>query len=159
MGARRLAGSKRPEPNRRSISFTKRVNDAPSRAPLTRETAASILAGPSGIRGENMQEKDRAKSVEELQEIVAALEMRINDLALKAQIVNSQLVGKIGLDKFFGGREFWDNITDVGTSECHQRCIEDLQAEYAGIDANTSYSAAQRQAARAEALARAQGVS
>jgi hypothetical protein len=105
-----------------------------------------------------MQEKDGAKSVEELQEIVAALEMRINDVALKAQIVNSQLVGKIpGLDKFFGGREFWEpTFTDVGTYECHQRCIDDLQAEYAGIDANTSYSDTQRQAAYAEALARAQ---
>ena len=103
-----------------------------------------------------MAEQDSPRTVEELQKTVEALEARVNDLALKSQITTSQLIGKTGLDRFFGEREFWENITDVGDSECHKRCIETLQAEYAGIDQNTTYSPAERQAARAEALTRAQ---
>ena len=33
-----------------------------------------------------------------------------------------------------------ENIIDVGASECHARCMGDLQAEYAAIAANTVYS-------------------
>lgn len=91
-----------------------------------------------------MQETDLVKAVEALQETVAALERRTNDLALKSQITSSQVFGRAGLDRFFGEREFWENIIDVGQSECSQRCIEALQAERAGIAANTSYSDAER---------------
>ena len=94
-----------------------------------------------------MQETDLVKAVEELQETVAALERQTNDLALKAQITSSQVFGRAGLDRFFGEREFWENIIDVGQSECSRRCIEVLQATRAGIAANTTYSDAERQAA------------
>jgi hypothetical protein len=101
-----------------------------------------------------MQETE-VNAVEQLQETVEALERRINDLTLKAQITSSQLVGRTGLDRFFGEREFWENIIDVGASECHARCVRDLQAEYAAIAANTEYSDVQRQAAYNDALHRA----
>lgn len=99
-----------------------------------------------------MQETDLVKAVEELEETVAALERRTNDLALKAQITSSQVFGRVGLDRFFGEPEFWENIIDVGQAECSRRCSEALQAAYAGIAANTTYSDAERQAAYQRAL-------
>ena len=94
-----------------------------------------------------MQETDLVKAVEELQKTVAALEF-------KAQMT-SRLFGRVGLDRFFGEREFWENIVDVGQSECSERCIESLQAERAGIASNTSYSDEERQAKYIEAANRA----
>lgn len=101
-----------------------------------------------------MQEADLVKTVEELQKTVAALEARTNDLAFKAQIT-SKLFGRVGLDRFFGEPEFWENITDVGQSECSGRCIETLQAENAAITANTTYSEEECKAKYAEAASRA----
>ena len=102
-----------------------------------------------------MQEQDSPRTVEELQKTVEALDARVNDLALKSQITASRMIGRFGLDRFFGEDDFWDNIIDVSDGECHKRCIDDLQAEYAGIDANTSYTDADRAKARDEALKRA----
>jgi hypothetical protein len=99
-----------------------------------------------------MQETDLVRAVEELQETVAALERRTNDLALKVQITSSQVVGRVGLDRFFAEPEFWENVIDVGQAECSQRCIKELQAAYAAIAANTTYSDAERQAAYQQAL-------
>jgi len=101
-----------------------------------------------------MQEADLVKTVEELQKTVAALEARTNDLTFKAQIT-SKLFGRVGLDRFFGEPEFWENITDVGQFECSERCIESLQTENAAIAANTTYTDEERQAKYVDAAKRA----
>jgi hypothetical protein len=71
-----------------------------------------------------VNESDLAETVEALRESIADLEKRNADLALKTQIVTSQLIGKTGLDRFFGEREFWDNIYDSGMADCAKRCID-----------------------------------
>ena len=83
-----------------------------------------------------MQEADLAKTVEELQKTVATLEFR-------AQITNG-LFRRVGLDRFFGEPEFWENIRDVGQSECSRRCTETFLATKAAIAANPDYSDAER---------------
>ncbi len=90
-----------------------------------------------------MQETDLVKQVEELQKTVAALEF-------KAQIT-SRLFRRVGLDRFFGEREFWENIIDVGQSECSERCSQTFAATNAAIAANQNYSDAERAAAYKEA--------
>ena len=74
-----------------------------------------------------------AKTVAALQANVAALEKRNSDLALKSQIVSSQLLGAqgahgFGLDRFFAEPEFWQNTYDSGQADCSNRCITELTA-------------------------------
>ena len=94
-----------------------------------------------------MQDTELAKTVEELQKKVATLEFQ-------AQMTN-RLFGRVGLDRFFSEPEFWENVVDVGQSECSQRCIRALQDENAAIAANASYTDAERQAKYKEASDRA----
>jgi hypothetical protein len=69
-----------------------------------------------------------AKEVAALEGKVQTLEKRNSDLALKGQIVSSQLFSS-GLDRFFGEPEFWENPYDVGQAECAKRCITTLTSE------------------------------
>jgi hypothetical protein len=102
-----------------------------------------------------MNQTDLARTVEELQERVAALEKRSDDLALKAQMTNQIFrFRRPGLIGTFGP-EFSGTIMEVGLSECSKRCIKDLQEERAAIAANTSYTDEQRLAAYERAADRA----
>jgi hypothetical protein len=94
-----------------------------------------------------VQDTDLAKTVEELQKKVETLELRAQ--------MTSRLFGRVGLDRFFGEPEFWENIVDVGQAECSQRCTQALQSETAAITANTNYTAAERTAKYKEATDRA----
>lgn len=102
-----------------------------------------------------MNDRDLAKTVEALQEAVATLEKRTDDLALKARLVTNLGVSKDLFDPLFGERGFWENIVDVGLSECSDRCIEELTRTRKAIAENTAYSDAERQQAYEEAMARA----
>jgi hypothetical protein len=100
-----------------------------------------------------MEESGLIRRVEALQEAVAALEKRNSDLALKAQIVSSQLFGKVGLDRFFAEPEFWENTYDSGQADCSRRCIEELHTAYAACDAQHPEGSEERANCRAIALA------
>jgi hypothetical protein len=80
-----------------------------------------------------MNDRGLAKTVEELQEAVAALERRHDDLALKTQMMSSRLLGSWGWDRFLSTPEFWENVMDVGLSECAKACIEENQRRRAAI--------------------------
>ena len=79
--------------------------------------------------------KGRGKENDDLQSRVEALERRTNDFALKGQIISSQLFGKVGLDRFFGEPEFWENTYDSGQADCSRRCIKDLTAHRQACEA------------------------
>lgn len=98
-----------------------------------------------------MNDSDLAKTVEELQEAVAALERRHDDLALKTQMMSTQLHENWGWDSFLSTPEFWQNVVDVGLSECSKACIKAAQEARADIAANTTYSDEERQAAYQQA--------
>jgi hypothetical protein len=74
-----------------------------------------------------MHGNDRTQDREGLEDRVARLEARTNDLVLKSRIAGS-LFGKSGLDLFFDAPEFWENTYDSGEADCSLRCINDLTA-------------------------------
>lgn len=98
-----------------------------------------------------MNDRDLAKTVEELQEALSALERRHDDLALKTQMMSTRLLGSWGWNRFLSEPEFWENIMDVGLSECSKRCSKTFRETKDAIAANTSYTPEQRQAAIQEA--------
>jgi hypothetical protein len=115
---------------------------------------ASILAASIQTEGaEAMNDRGLAKTVEQLQEAVAALERRHDDLALKTQMMSSRLLGSWGWDRFLSTPEFWENVMDVGLSECSKGCIKTLQDRRAEI---ANLPCEERAAAYAQASADAQ---
>jgi hypothetical protein len=100
-----------------------------------------------------MNAKEPPEDIEALRTRIETLERRASDLALKSQIVSSQLFGKTGLDRFFGEPEFWENPYDSGQADCSRRCIEELATSRQACDGVGDPT--KRQACYAEALSRA----
>jgi len=100
-----------------------------------------------------MAANEPPEDFEALKARIETLERRASDLALKSQIVGSQLLGQTGLDRFFGEREFWENPYDVGQAECSRRCIEELTVHRQACEGIGDPT--KRQACYAEAISRA----
>lgn len=102
-----------------------------------------------------MEADDRDKVVRELQETVARLERRHDDLVLKAQIFSLRATRTWGWDRFLSEPEFWENTYDSGMADCAGRCIRTLNDEYRACDAKYDENSTEWQNCRAEALGRA----
>jgi hypothetical protein len=74
-----------------------------------------------------------AKKIAALEAKVETLEKRNSDLALKGQIISSQLFPR-ELADFFASDEFWQKTYDSGRTDCAKRCISTLNSDYKACD-------------------------
>ena len=103
-----------------------------------------------------MDDADLGQTVRELQESVADLERRHNDLVLKAQILSLKAAGGgWGWDRFLSEPEFWENTYDSGMADCASRCVSNLQQANAACDANHTMGSTEWTDCRSVALAEA----
>lgn len=101
-----------------------------------------------------MDDADLDQTVRELQQSVADLERRHNDLVLKAQVLSIRAAGGTwGWDRFLSEPEFWENVYDSGMADCASRCIRDLQAAKAACDAEHTEGSSEWNHCRSVALA------
>ena len=94
-------------------------------------------------------------AVRDLQQSVAALEQRHNDLVLKAQIFSIRATRTWGWDKFLSEPEFRENTYDSGMADCAGRCIRNLNDEYRACDLAHDNGSTEWANCRSEALGRA----
>ena len=101
-----------------------------------------------------MDDTDTRQAIRELQQSVAALQRRQDDLALKAQVFAIKAAGGTwGWDRFLSEPEFWENVYDSGMADCASRCIRNLQRAYASCDTNHTKGSPEWAHCRSVALA------